>query len=40
MILNPNEVGSLAPIVVVMLLEALALEAWLQHLNGKRGARF
>ncbi len=35
-----SAVGSLAPIETVMLPEALAPVAKLQHLSGKRGARF
>ena len=40
MLADTDEVGSLAPIEVVMLPEAQVLEAKPQHLNGKRGARF
>jgi len=39
MFADSNEVGSLAPIAVVMLHEAPDYEALAQHLNGKRGAR-
>jgi len=38
MSLNPGELGSLAPIVVVMPVVAWQLEALARHLNGKRGA--
>ena len=38
--LSADEVGSLAPIGVVMLHEALIMKRLLQHLNGKRVARF
>jgi len=34
MLLNTSEVGSLAPIAVVMLYEALTLAGKPQHLNG------
>jgi len=37
---DTNEVRSLAPIEVVILLEAPAYEAFAQYLNGKRGAHF
>jgi len=34
--LTKNNISNLAPIAVVMLPEAVAFEALLQHLNGKR----
>jgi len=41
MFADTEEVGKLAPIAMVMLLEASAFEALAgQHLNGKRGAHF
>jgi len=38
--MRPTELGIIAPIAVVMLPEALAFVAKLQHLNGKRDGCF